>query len=227
MSKYKSIWLDLDDTLLDFGESSKFAFADLMDHIKAKPEQADYDLYHEVNAQAWEEFERGEMTQTALKTARFQRYFDKVGIEYDGLKANTFYLSRIVVHPKPIDRSQELLETLHSKGYETLIITNGMKEVQRPRIDHVRWTHYFKSIVVSDEIGCAKPANEYFQHAFNNSNFEKDEILVVGDSLNSDVKGAIDFDVDVCWHNLRSKDNNTELKPTYEVGNLTGVLELL
>ena len=108
------------------------------------------------------------------------------------------------------------------------MITNGLKEVQRPRIAQAKMEKHFEVIVVSDEIGVSKPHEGFFQHAFEKMGKPtKSEVIVVGDSLNSDIQGGNNFGVDTCWFNPNSAANLTEHKPTFQIQNLESLHELL
>ena len=109
-----------------------------------------------------------------------------------------------------------------------IIITNGLKEVQRPRFERSSIHDLFESLIVSGEVGAAKPGPEIFDAAFDAiGNPPKSETLIIGDSLTSDMAGGISYGIDTCWYNPRAKERPAELEPTYEIRDLTDLVELL
>lgn len=117
------------------------------------------------------------------------------------------------------DNSVDLVETL-SKNHKLSIITNGLKAVQENRIRKSIISHHFEDIVISEEISISKPNPEIFEHALKNINhIDKSTVLMIGDSLTSDIQGGINFGIDTCWYNPNRLVNNSGIKPTYEISN--------
>ena len=101
------------------------------------------------------------------------------------------------------------------------LVTNGLKVVQRPRIAKSQTGHYFQAIVVSEEIGASKPGRTFFDYTFQQIGHPpKSEVLIVGDSLNSDIQGGNNFGIDTCWYNPAKKYNESAIKPTFEIQSL-------
>ena len=116
--------------------------------------------------------------------------------------------------------SIDLVESLH-KDFRLSIVTNGLKDVQDNRIRKSIIAKYFDDIVVSEEVMVSKPDPKIFEHALNNINHtDKSNVLIVGDSLTSDIQGGINFGIDTCWFNPNKIVNKTAIKPTYEISNL-------
>ena len=125
------------------------------------------------------------------------------------------------------DGAIELVQDL-SKKYTLSIVTNGLSAVQERRIKQSVIAKYFKDIVISEEFGVSKPHPHIFEHAINNlGNFSKDEVLMIGDSLSSDIRGGINFNIDTCWFNPNKSENKTDLTPTYEVDDFEEIRNLL
>jgi HAD superfamily hydrolase (TIGR01549 family) len=154
-------------------------------------------------------------------------FFDDLNKNHDPHSANEKYLQFLVHNTRMINHARSIIKLLN-KHYHLSIITNGLKEVQRPRIDKSRLTDSFKTIVVSDEIGHAKPSSEYFEYTHDKlGKPNKNKVLVVGDNLNSDIKGGLDFGYHTCWYNPNKKDNKTSLEPDYTINRLPELLKLL
>jgi len=113
----------------------------------------------------------------------------------------------------------------HTKIY---LITNGLTVVQKPRIKNSVIGKYFDGVIISEEVGYAKPHKEIFDIAFNMmDNPEKNEVLIIGDSLTSDIAGGINYGIDTCWYNSFNNEVNDNIIPTYEIRELKELLDLI
>jgi len=135
------------------------------------------------------------------------------GIDYD----ENYHLK---VYKDINDDRIAVIEKLH-KNHRLIIITNGLKDVQDNRIRKSVIGGYFDDIVVSDEIEVSKPDPRIFEHTLKNINHtDKTKVLMVGDSLTSDIQGGINFGIDTCWFNSNKIINKSAINPTYEISNL-------
>jgi len=223
--KYEWIFFDLDNTLMDFSIASHQSFLQLLADNGLRNAEALHDIYEDVNRQVWKDFEEEKIDAITLRSKRFNDFYRKAGIKgIDGWESNRVYLEYVVEYSTMLEGAIELLEALKDK-VNLAIITNGLKECQRARMDRLNITDYFDVIVVSDEIGVAKPQAGFFDFAFKESGFPtKEKVLVVGDSLGSDIKGGNDYGLDTCWINPTGKTNTSGNIPTFEI---TSVKELL
>ncbi len=226
--RYDWIFFDLDNTLMDFTEASKLAFSSAFQTLGLREEEGHYAIYENYNHQVWLDFEENRIDGITLRRKRFDDFMLAVGIKgIGGLEFNRIYLEFLVEHSFMLDGAIPLLDDL-KKNFSLAIITNGFKEVQRPRLDRLKITDYFSAIVVSDEIGVSKPDAAFFDIAMSACSFpSKDRILVVGDSLNSDMKGGVNYGLDTCWCNLKKLPNHSDILPMYEIHRLDQLHELL
>lgn len=225
--KYQWILFDADNTLFDFDQSERFAFAEALKQVGIPFIESQFKLYHSINKSCWRAFEDGLLKKEDLRTARFEQFFKAIDKEADPLQFSELYLTQLSHSAFMLEGSMALLEEL-SDQYKMAIITNGLKEVQRPRITKAGLSNIFDVIVVSDEIGHAKPHPSFFDYTFNEMRHpDKEEVLVVGDNLNSDIKGGKDYGVDTCWYNHLRVTNESEVVPTYEVHSIGEVKEIL
>ncbi len=225
----KHPWLlfDIDNTLLDFTGPSPLAFAQMMEQEGHTFEPALYTIYKKGNLSVWHEFEEGKIDAIELRSKRFRLFLEATGLSGDPLKMNAGYLQGLIDHARLLKGAKELLEKV-SKNHRMAIITNGLKEVQRPRIAKVGIGQYFDKIIVSDEIGSAKPHADFFHYTFQQIGHPpKSEVLVIGDSLNSDIKGGQNYGLTTCWYNPNNLKNNTEVQPTHSIQALSEVLDLI
>ncbi len=210
LSAYTAILFDFDNTLTDFHASSVASFADLLLSHGITQTAEHYPAYEKINSALWRKFENKQATADDIRALRFKEFYDQQGWPLDDpLQANDDYLEGILRHTAPIEGVENLLRRLHTTHY-LAIVTNGLREIQRRRIDHLGWTQYFDDITVSDEIGYAKPSSEFYDVAFAKipTGTPRSSVLIVGDSLTSDIKGGKAYGLDTCWiHPQRYPDS--------------------
>lgn len=226
--KYEVIIFDADDTLFDFKKSEKEAFKNAMLNLNIEYDE-DYHLkiYKEINTGIWKEFEQGLITQEKLKVERFKRLSDKLKIPFDEINFAKSYMEHLANASFLFDDSIELIENLN-KSYKLSIVTNGLTAVQDKRIRKSDVAKYFDAIIISEEILISKPDPKIFEHTLNHMKFsDKSKVLMVGDSLTSDIQGGINFGIDTCWYNPKKLKNETSIKPTYEISNFDELKSLL
>lgn len=226
--KYEVILFDADETLFDFKKSEKEAFKNAMlDFNIAYDENYHLKVYKEINTAIWKEFEQGLITQKKLKIERFKRLSDKLGVSFDENEFAKSYMEHLADASFLYDGSVELLEDI-SKSHKLSIVTNGLTTVQDKRIRKSTVAKYFDTVVISEEILISKPNPEIFEHTLKTINHsDKSKVLMVGDSLTSDIQGGINFGIDTCWYNPKKLENKTSIKPTYEVSSFDELKEIL
>ncbi|HHM21047.1 MAG TPA: HAD family hydrolase, partial [Bacteroidetes bacterium] len=162
------------------------------------------------------------------RLVRFERFLTVIGEYRDPHELSTYYLKELSGIGFLLDGARTLLEDLLDRGHRLCLITNGLKEVQRSRIAAARMEPYFEAIVISDEIGTAKPHAGFFQYAFSAIGHpDKEKVVVVGDSLSSDIQGGNNFGLATCWFNPDGRDNITAHRPDYEIKNLEEILPIV
>lgn len=219
--KYEVIIFDADETLFDFRKSERDAFKNTMFEFDIKyDENYHLKIYQEINTAIWKEFEDGLITQKELKVERFKRLSDRLNAGFNELEFANSYTKHLSNASFLYNDSIQLVENLH-KDYRLIVITNGLKDVQDNRIRKSIIAKYFEDIVVSEEINVSKPDPRIFELALNNiKHSDKSRVLMVGDSLTSDIQGGINFGIDTCWYNPNKTINKTGIIPTYEISNL-------
>ena len=226
--KYEIIIFDADETLFDFKKSERDAFKNTMLEFDIKyNENYHLKIYSDINTAIWKEFEDGLITQKELKVERLKRWSDKLNTKFDEVTFAKSYTKQLSFASFLYVDSINLVESLH-KDYRLSIITNGLKDVQDNRIRKSIIGKYFEYIVISEEVEVSKPDPKIFEHALNNiKHTDKSKVLMVGDSLTSDIQGGINFGIDTCWFNPDKIVNNTVIKPTYEISNLMNLHDIL
>lgn len=217
---YKHLLFDADNTLFDFDLTAQRAFSQAFVQFGMQEKAHHYEQYHVISQACWRDFEEQKITQTELRRLRFERFFEAAKLEENAEDFNKQYLQNLITNSTLLEGALELIQNLHG-NFSLTVITNGLKELQRPRLFHTGLTPYFEVVVVSDEIGVSKPHTPFFDHTFEQLAFpDKSSALVIGDSLSSDIKGGNNYGIDTCWFNPKELPNSSENKPTFEIGTL-------
>lgn len=220
MKRYQWLFFDLDNTILDFGASSKVAFFEIFAAKDLKMSSEDYKAYRDINHEMWVEFEKGKLSTEEVKHLRWDKFFELKKLKLNSKEINAAYFEHIKMNPLWISGAEELLIQL-VRTHNICIITNGLSEVQHSRLELAGIKELVHHIVISDAIGVAKPAAAFFDYAFKTTGDPmKEDVLVIGDTLTSDIRGGIDYGVDTCWYNYYGTENETQYRPTYEVKNI-------
>jgi YjjG family noncanonical pyrimidine nucleotidase len=227
MGKYKWVLFDADHTLFDFDKASEEALSEVLELHGVDWREDMYAEYKKINLQCWMEHEQGIIDRDTLVYERFKRYFDFMDLNLDPVSTQQKYLRSLGSKPYLMPGAHEILTYLSGKikvGY----VTNGMSEVQRPRLESIGWHLLFDVIVIAGEIGHSKPHYEYFNFAHREmGDPEKADVLVVGDSLTADIGGAIGFGYHACWYNPNLDDCHPELNPRFIIRHLDELQKIL
>ncbi|WP_040225227.1 YjjG family noncanonical pyrimidine nucleotidase [Bhargavaea cecembensis] len=225
--KYEMILFDVDDTLFDFGKSEKSALQLAFDEFGLPTGAADYaDQYKEISKELWRDLEQGLTSLPELGAERFRRLFLAQQLEIEADLFNARYLGYLGKEISLVDGAVEICE--HLAGCRMAVITNGFNDVQKSRIGGSPLCNTFEQIITSEEAGCQKPERGIFDYAFSKLQItDKTKVLMVGDSLTSDIQGGINYGIDTCWFNPDAKENHSGVQPTYEIRRLTDLISLL
>lgn len=225
---YDWILFDADHTLFDFDRTAAEALAEtaLTHGIAYKEEH--WPIYDNINKQCWNDYENGVINRETLRTRRFALFLEEIDamvVDLEIFAAD--YLNQLPSRPYFIDGALDLLHGLHGK-VRLGIITNGLAEVQRPRLVATGIDRLFDVIVVSGEIGHMKPSREYFEYTHVQMiRPDGARVLVVGDSLNADIRGGRDFGFDTCWFNPAQAPNDSEIVPIFQINALHQLIAIL
>ncbi|MGZ9584486.1 YjjG family noncanonical pyrimidine nucleotidase [Paenibacillus marinisediminis] len=225
--KYPIILFDADETLFDFAATESFALTQTCKEIGIVCDEEQIASYKSINKQLWNELEKGLITSQVLRTERFRRWFAAHNwqSEFDAGGVSSSYIKYLAEGAFLIDGAVELCEQLLSAGYRLSIITNGIKEVQLGRIGRSQLQHTFEHIIISEVTGYQKPQTGIFDYAFDKMGIrDKQGVLMVGDSLSSDIQGGINYGIDTCWYNPQQNANPTTIVPNYEISKLSELL---
>lgn len=222
------ILFDADGTLFDFHAAEKVAFKAVLEELGLKD---DFDqqlrIYEPINDHIWSELEKGLITQETLKVERFKRYLKKIHRDHDPTILADVFMTTLAKTSILYDGVEEQIATL-SKTHKLIIVTNGLKEVQVSRVRHSVLSPYVLHTVISDEINIQKPDPSIIEHALaliHHTN--KDDVIIVGDRLQSDILAGFNAGIDTMWFNPDNKPNSLHQSPTYTVKTLEELFNTL
>lgn len=213
----KNVFLDLDDTLLDFTRAEAEAIRGAFVEVGISPTEENVRLYSKINRSCWERLELGELTRDEVLHTRFDILFRTLGISGNSHATQRIYEHRLSLGAYYLDGAEELLRSLVGE-YRLYIATNGIVNVQMPRLEKTGITKYFDGVFISEHIGYNKPDIRFFDSCFASiGNAERCESVIVGDSLTSDIKGGKAAGIKTVWFNPKRKENATGIIPDYEI----------
>ena len=221
------LFLDLDDTILDFHKAERLAIAKTLTAFDLEPTEEILNRYHDINLMHWQMLERGELTRPQVLTGRFRMLFEELGRQVDAQAVAKVYERNLGIGHYFLPGALEAVQTLQ-KGYRLFLASNGTATVQHSRLTSAGLYPYFEKVFVSQELGYNKPAKEFFRAcAAQIPGFAPEKALMVGDSLSSDILGGINAGLPTCWVNPRHKPHPENITPDYQIEALSQLPELL
>lgn len=229
MSPYQWIVFDADNTLFDYDRAEMEALKQTLESQGIEFNTHIHQSYAEINSSLWKRFERGELTSQEIRIQRFAELKMKWDFVYDPAEVSLYYLKKLASQAGLLPGARELLDVLRNGNqFRLALATNGIADVQRGRLERSGLENYFKAVVISDEIGVSKPSERYFSILFERiGNPPRREVLMVGDSLSSDISGGMHFGLDTCWVNPRFQPLPENCEPTYQIRDLRELRDIL
>lgn len=225
---YKFIFLDLDDTILDFSAAEDAALPKALLEVGITPTEDMITRYKQINIAEWERYERGEISRDKVLTERFDILFQEFDIQLSGDVAEDAYRKYLSIGHFFVPGAVSLLDYLKMKKYRLFIASNGVAATQDSRLDSAGIRPYFDQIFISETTGYHKPEKEYFDFCFSHiADFNRAQALLIGDSLTSDIQGGKTSGIDTCWFNPSRKVAPEHLKPTYEIYSLDDLKQII
>lgn len=226
MRKYDALLVDADGTILDFAAAEDKALMQACRAVALDIDDAQAAEYKRINEDLWRAFERREVTQDALRTLRFTRFFDWLGVERDAAEMAECYLEGLSQQADEIEGADAFLREV-AQRMPIVVVTNGITSVQRSRFSRSPLAAYLKGYVISGEMGYAKPDPRMIHAALDIAGVSADRALMLGDEPRSDIAAANAAGADSCWYNPEGRENTTGHVPTYEARTLAEVLQWL
>ncbi|HEY6404280.1 MAG TPA: YjjG family noncanonical pyrimidine nucleotidase [Blastocatellia bacterium] len=225
--KYKWLLFDADGTLFDFNSAEASALCKTLGQFGVPYTPERLTTYQRINNQLWRALENGLITPGVLGVRRFELFFEEIQLDLSPHSFSHAYLKQLGTCSELIAGAVEILQTLHTR-YKLAIVTNGLKAVQRSRLAYSPIRDYIAEMVISEEVGAAKPDLAIFDAAFERIGRPlKSEALMIGDSLTSDIEGGYRYGIDTCWYNPTNQSQSVGLEITYQIGSLSELADLL
>lgn len=223
----RKLLFDADGTLWNFDASAIFSIESIfIKHGWTFTPQV-FDRYNVINNGLWERYERGEMERDRVLVERFDILLGELGIPFKGTDFEDEFRVMLEENPFWMDGAQEILEMLRP-DYELFIVTNGVASTQKKRTALTGLDRYVDGIFISEEIGAQKPQPEFFDRVFLKiGSPAKDEVLLIGDSLSADIRGANLYGIQSVWFNPAGKPGSDIALPDHEIRSLSELQNIL
>ena len=224
---FEFLFLDLDDTILDFQKAEHVALSKTLRSFGLEPTEPVLKRYNLINKAHWEALERKELTREQVLLGRFQVLFEEMGISAEPVKVARAYEHNLSIGHWFLPGAEEAVARL-SRKYKLYLTSNGTASVQKGRMTSANLYRFFENVFVSQEIGVNKPAVEYFEKCFAQiPGFDKTKAIIVGDSLTSDILGGQNAGIATCWVTPHHKQGRPDIRVDYEIEDLSQLEDLL
>ena len=227
MMQQKTIIFDLDDTLIEYGESEEYGLESAFTDLSLPYSTEILNLYKKINRELWADYAAGIITSEELRHLRFRQLLTCLGHSEELVpQARSRYLYHFGQKGVPAAYAPQVLQQLRAHGHRLGVITNGFKDMQRPRIANAGLLHYFDDIVISDEVGLTKPDPGIFELAMKRLQVDdKSTVFYVGDNPVDDIQGAGDFGLKTIW--IDRGDRKEIPDADYRTGDLRDIPDIV
>lgn len=221
------VFFDIDDTLLDFSWAERHAIRRTYDELGLPMTDTMYARYHQINLEHWQAYERNEFTREAMLLDRHRQMFAEYGFSSDPARCEAIYRRNLGIGHQFMPHVLTVLDYLKPK-YRLFITSNGTADTQDSRLESAQIGTYFENIFISERLGALKPDPEYFHRCFAQiPGFQREDAVIIGDSLSSDIRGGIQAGIHTIWFNHDHKPSRPDLRPDHEIHSLLELLDLL
>ena len=223
----KIVLIDLDNTLIDFNECARHSIINAFNELGFTYTDKVFETFITENVKIWKRLEKGEITKSQLRADRWNIILGKLGIDFDGTILEEMFENGVAKGAYAVDGAYELLDYLKDK-YKLYIVSNGFRFVQESRLKIGSFEKYFEDVFVSEDIGIPKPAKEFFDYCFDKlGNPDKNDTILIGDSISADIIGGISYGIDTVWFNKNNEELPDNITPTYTVNTLKEIQKIL
>ena len=215
MENIKIVFVDIDNTLLDFDGYVRSCMKDGFRHFGIGVyEPWMYDVFTAENNKLWNMIEEERLDFAGLEKVRWNIVFEKLGFHFDGLVFEKYFRAYLNESAIPVEGSFDLLDSLKSK-YVVCAASNGPYDQQRHRLEIGGMLKYFDHVYISEKIGFSKPSAEFFDFCLNDINSKRtepvsaNECVVIGDSITADIKGALNYGMNAIFYDRDPAKNRS------------------
>jgi putative hydrolase of the HAD superfamily len=225
--RYRWLLFDADGTLFDYDRAERGALEQTLAQIGVAFDPACLATYRRINQALWQRVETGELTPGEVKVRRFELFLEAIRVASSATAFSASYLECLADCSELVEDAHRVLGALHRK-YRIAVLTNGLREVQRRRLARSVIRDHVSDIIISEEIGAAKPARAFFDTAFARLGHpSKREVLMIGDGWASDIQGAIEYGIGACWYNPTHQPRPAACEITREIASLRELTDWL
>lgn len=227
MQSYDWLLFDADGTLFDYDRAEASALGKSFGEAGVNFSAEMLAAYRAINRDLWQELEKGLIKPAVLKVRRFELLLSTLGLAIPPAEFSHRYLEHLA-HASDVMEGAEELITACAPKFKLALLTNGLSHVQRTRLAHSPIGKHFSVLVISEEIGAAKPAAAFFEHAFQlMGEPAPGRTLMVGDNWNSDITGAVKHGAQACWFNPARLPRPTDPHIQFEITRLEEMNQVL
>jgi putative hydrolase of the HAD superfamily len=230
--KYRHIFFDLDHTLWDFDTNAKETLRQLHRDLKLVERGVyDFDLFYKNylahNEKLWERYRKGQIKQEELRLKRMMlTLLDfKIADEVLTREMSDIFLQLLPTRTRLFPHAVEVLQYLTDKGYGLHLITNGFEKTQHSKLKSCGLTGFFQEVITSEATNSLKPEKAIFEYALQKTGATAPESIMIGDSLEVDIAGAMSVGMDTVHTNYTGVKG--DITPTYTVTELVQLKEIL
>jgi len=224
---YPYLLFDADNTLFDFDRANRGAFHAVCQAMDLPESDEHFALYEQCNNALWTAFDRGECTKDYLVIERFRRFLAQLGIKRDPERCNEVHLRALAGSSFLFPHAEEVCRDL-SSTHRLYLVTNAVAAVQHSRLRRSAILPYISGAFISEEAGAAKPEVAYFDYVFTHiDGISRDNCLLIGDSLSSDIRGANNYGIPCCWYNPKGTPRPDGLRIDYEIWDLRQLYDIV
>lgn len=225
---YKYLIFDLDDTLLDFQTGEHEGLINVLTSVQVPDLDDALREYAVINRRLWQAYEQGEITKQHIQASRFNQLLDVLDMPGDGIAMEKAYRQELNNNNHVIPGAKDLLQKLVAKDYVLIAGTNGETQTQKQRLKNTGFGQYFDQVYISDELGIAKPNVAFYKPIFEaNPAMTKQNTVMIGDGVPSDMRGGNNVGMDTIWVNFINNKLPNDVSVTHEVQSLDQLATLL
>lgn len=223
----RNVLLDLDDTIFDFHKAEGIALSRALTEMGVAVTDAILARYSEINRDRWQRLERGELTRLQVLVSRFELLYGELGVGVSAEKTQALYERYLSIGHHFLPGAEKMLDELYGR-FRLYLASNGTACVQEGRIASAGIARYFEDMFISQHIGYDKPSADFFRVAFARiPDFSREETVIVGDSLTSDIRGGNNAGIRTVWYNPKGCARIDGITVDYEIRDLSELAPLL
>lgn len=223
----QAVLLDIDDTLLDFGQASRLSIQEGFARLGLPFSEDVMAVFTQVNDELWRRLERGELTRERLYCLRWTQIFQRLGFSADGPAFDSAFRRDLARQVCPVEGALPLVQYLSAR-YVLCAASNGPYGQQLRRLGDAGMLPYFHHLFISEQIGFSKPAHAFYDHCFAAlAPIQPSETIIVGDSLTADIAGGLAYGTSACWFNPKGLAAPDGCRPDFEIARLDELMHIL